>query len=479
MPYKTNKKPRNLSDDQRGMVLVAIISVVIFLGFIMMGVFSLTTSNLARSHSRVLELEAQYAAESGADAAIAILNGGNDAYTGTGTEVTVLTAGTYKATYTVGVANGSTDKERILTAVGKVYTPKTAATSRYKRTIRVTVQRSSTTSASSVLSRNIIALSSGVKNVYGRDVYANGYITMAKNTTSLVAENIYVAGKNTGATNCSIGGTGNLVKPAGFSTPGQTKTNITLSYNNCISPPGNTSNADFNVLANQNNVSTVQSTYIPWSQFMDSSYQNSPSGCSDWTSGTSPRTIPSTGNTKKTHYPDSSSNVSGSCGSSGSLSLGSARFNITDNVHIRASLCAAAACSPTFYNPDSSVKYIFVEGDINFGALHTAAGSGPLVFIAYGTDPASKTGDCPYGGAVYLGNDDNTNAAAAYLLSTNGICLDKTKFGSSPALGGIGGKNIYIATNPGTPFDLKLDPDFPVNEIPVDLTWRAVRYQRL
>ena len=474
------KKPRtHLKGDQQGMILVAIISVLIFIGIIMTGVFSLAASNLVRSHSRILALQAQYSAESGADAAIAVLNGGNDTYTGTASEVSVLTAGTYKATYTVTVANGSTSKEKILTAIGRVYTPKTATTPSYIRTIRVTVQRSSTSTASSILSRNIIAINSGVKNLYAKDVYANGYITMAKNTTNLVAENIYVAGKNTGATNCSIGGTGNLVKPSTFTTPGQTSTNITLAYNNCISPPGNTSNSNFNVLANQGNVATVQSTYIPWSQFMDASYQNSPTGCADWTSGGSPRTIPSTGHAKMTHYPDSGSNVSSSCGTNGDLSLGSNRFNITDNVHIRANLCAANACEPTFYNPDPTVKYVFVEGDVNFGSLHSASGSGPIAFIIYGTDPASKTGSCPYGGAGYLGNDDTTAAPAIYLLTMNGICLDKTKFGASPALGGIGGKNIYVATNPGTPFDLRLDPDFPVSQIPIDLTWRAVRYERL
>lgn len=470
---------QKIQRDEEGMVLVAIVSILIFLGIMLIGVFSLATSNLNRSHGRILSLEAQYAAESGADAAIAVLNSGNDSYTGTNTQVTVLTANTYKATYTVSVANGSTGKERIVTAVGRVYMPANAASSRFNRTIRVTVQRSSTSTASSVLSRNIIAIDSGVKNLYARDIYANGFINMAKNTTNLVAENIYVAGKNTGATNCSIGGTGNLVKPGSFSTAGQTKTNIVLSYNNCVSPPGNSSNANFNVLANQNNVATVQSTYIPWSQYMDSTYQNSPTGCSDWTTGSSPRTIPSTGNTKKTHYPNSGSNVSSSCGTNGNIDLQSAQYNITDNVHIRANLCASSACEPTFYNPDATVKYIFVEGDVNFGALKTASGSGPIVFIVYGSDPSSKTSVCPYGGAFYLGNEDTTNAPAAYLLAMNGLCLDKTKFSAAPALGGIGGKNIYVATNPGTPFDLRLDPNFPVSQIPIDLSWRAVRYQRL
>ena len=468
-------KPSN----EQGMILVAIMSIMIFLSIIMIGIFSLAGSNISRSRGRLMLLQSQYAAESGADAAIAMLNSGNDTYTGTPSEVTILTANSYKATYSVSVTNGSTSKERFITATGRVYAPKTAATASYKRTIRITAQRSSTSTASSVLSRNILALDSGVKNLFAKDLFVNGYISMAKNTTNLVAENITVAGKNTGATNCSISGSGNLVKPSSFTTPGQTKTNITMAYNNCITPPGNTSNTNFNVLSNQGNISTVQSSYLPWSQFIDSSYLNSSTGCADWSNGASPRTIPRVGATKQTHYPDSGSNIANNCGTNGDLSLGSAQYNITDNVHIRANLCAATACSPIFYNPSAAVKYVFVEGTINFSTVQTAAGSGPLIFIAYGADPASKAGSCPYGGAIYLGSSGNTSAPALYLLSTNGICLDKTKFGSNPALGGVGGKNIYIASNPGTPFDLSLDSNFPVSQVPIDLSWRAVRYQRL
>ncbi|MEO7364667.1 MAG: hypothetical protein ABIV43_04160 [Candidatus Saccharimonadales bacterium] len=465
--------------NQQGMILVSIVGIMLFLGLIMIGVFSLAAGNLARAKGRVFQLESQYAAESGADAAIAILNSGNDTYVGSASEVEVLSSSHYRATYTINVASGSTAKERQLTAVGRVYSPKSATTAKYVRTIRVVAQRSSTSTASSILSRNILALDSGVKNVYAKDLSVNGYITMAKNTTNLVAENITVAGKNTGATNCSIGGSGNLVKPTSFSTPGQTKTNITVAYNNCITPPGNSSSTDFNVLANQNNISAVQSTYLPWAQYMDSSYTNATNGCNDWTTGGTTRNIPSTTTSKKTHYPDNASTVSSSCGTSGDINLGSNRYNIYDNVHIRANFCASSGCTPSFYNPTAAIKYVFIEGTANFDSIQTVAGSGPLAFVVYGTDPASNAGLCPYGGAAYLGNSGTTSAPALYLLASNGICLDKTKFGNSPALGGIGGKNIYIATNSGSPFDLTLDTSFPSNQIPIDLTWRAVRYLRL
>lgn len=473
------KKPMK---NEGGSVIVSILVVTLLLTTIIFGLLVLANANLTRARNRVFLLQAQYAAESGADVAIATFNGGNEAYAGTASETTILTTSRYKSTFSATVVAGSSAKEKIITAVGKVYVPASASTASFIRTIEVTAQRTSTTTSSSLVSRNIVDIQSGVKNIETRDIYVNGYINMNKNTTNLIAENIFVADKNTGASNCSIGGSGNLIKPGSFSTPGQTKTNVTVAYNNCINPPGNNSNANFNVLANQSTISKIQSTYIPWSQFMDNAYQNSPTGCNDWTSGSSPHDIPGTGNTKKTHYPDSGSGVSSSCGTSGNINLGSGRYNIKNHVHIRANLCATSACTPSFYNPDSGaagIKFVFVEGSINFDSVQSVSGSGPIVFVAYGTDPSSKAGVCPLGGSIYLGNSGNTTAPALYFLASNGICLDKTKYGASPALGGISGKNIYVATNPGTPWDLKLDPAFPVDQIPVDLSWRAVRYRRI
>lgn len=174
----------------------------------------------------------------------------------------------------------------------------------------------------------------------------------------LKAEYITQVDKNTGASNCSIGGTGKLVRPTSFSHSGQTKKNLNLAYNNRISPPGKSTNANFNVLANQSNISKIQSTTIPWSEYTDNNYLNA-NNCNDWTSGAFPRNISSTGNAKKNHYPDSGSNISTSCGTSGDLSS----------------------------------------------------------------------------------------------------------------------KNIDVSSNPGTSFDLRLDVAFPVDQIPIDLAWRAVRYR--
>jgi hypothetical protein len=466
---------------QNGSVIISILIIMLFISTVIMALIVYASSNLSRGRARVLTLESQYAAESGADAAIAYLNSDpNSTYSGTaGSELTVVKNNLYKATFSTTVVAGSASNEKIITSTGKVYAPATASSASYTRKIEVVSQRTSdNVGVTGILSRNIIELQSGVKNVFAKDLYVNGYINTNKNTTNIVAENITIGGKNTGASNCSIGGPGNLVKPSSFTTPGQTKTKLILAFNNCINPPGNTSNSDFDVSANQNSISQVQSTFIPWSLYMDGSYTNAGS-CNDWTTGTFPRQIPSLANSKKTHYPDSGSNISTSCGTSGDLTLTSGQYNITDNVHIRANLCAASGCSPTFYNPTSTTRYIFVEGSVNFNFVNTAAGSGPIILISYGADPASKTSVCPLGGAIYIGNSDNTSAPAIYFLANNGICLDKTKFGSSPALGGLSGKNIYIATNPGTPFDLKLDTAFDSSKVPINLAWHATRYRRL
>lgn len=473
---------RNARNSQQGSVIVSILVVTLFLSVIISSLIVLANTNLTRARSRIFLLQSQYAAESGADAAIAQLNSGNITYAGSASEVTLLTSAQYRSTYTMTVAPGTHPKQKKITAVGRVYAPANATTTQFVRTIEVVAERSSLTSTTSLLSRNIIETASSIKTLKARDVYLNSYIKLNKVPTELIAENITVAGKNTGVSNCSIDGTGQLIKPSSFSDPAQTKTKLRLAFNNCISPPGNTTNPDFDVQANIGNISKIQSTSIPVDYFMDSSYQNAPGGCNDWTTGTFPRSIPSTGNTKKTHYPDSGSNVSTLCGTSGDLFLASGQYNIKDNVHIRANLCAATPCTPTFYNPDSGaagLKFIFIEGTLNLDGLQTAAGSGPIVIIVNGPDPASKASVCPLGGSLYLGNNSTTTAPAIYLLTQNGLCMDKTKFGAVPALGGLSGKNIYVSTNSGTPFDLSLDTQFPVGSIPVDLAWRAASYRRL
>lgn len=456
----------------QGSIVVTILFIMLILSTLIFGLMSLSNSVLYRAWGRILLLQAQYAAESGADAAIATLNNTSSSFTGTTSDVTVLSNVLYKATYATTVTTSGSNK--VITATGKVYQPATATSPSYTRTIRVTAQQTAGSTSSGLMSTNIISVDSSVKNIYGNSIYLNGYINMTKNTTYLWFSNLTVAGRDTGSANCSIEGAGNLENY-----PATSKATIDVAYNNCITPPGNTSNANFNVTANDSSIAPIQSLYIPWSAYMDGTYQNSPSGCNDWI-GSGTLTIPSTGNTKKTQYPDSGSGVSTSCGTSGNLDLGSNTYNITDNAHVRANFCATTACNPTFDNTSGSIKFVFIEGTINFSTVHTTAGSSPLVFVTYGADPGTH-GACPYGDSVYLGKNGSTGSAAPalYFLALNSICLYQTKFDADPALAGIGGKNIFISSNSGNPFDLYLNTGFPLTEIPINYAWKATGYERL
>jgi Tfp pilus assembly protein PilX len=468
---------------QTGSILVSILIVMLFLTSLIYALLSYANSNLYRSKSRIYNLQAQYAAESAADQAIAYINNGNESYTGTTSDITLMTVGNmYKATYAVSVGPGATAKEKIITATGKVYTPANSVNPSFTRKVEVIAERTSSSTSTSMLSKNIIEVASSVKNVIAKDIFVNNYLRLNKNTTDLTAENITVADRDTSAGNCSIGGSGDLVKPGSFTDPAQTKTIIRTAFNNCLNPPGNSTNTDFEVYANLNTISKVTSTYIPWSQFMDNSYQNSPGGCTDWTTGAFPRDIPSTGNSKKTHYPDQSSGVASSCGTSGNLQLGSGQYNIRDHTHVRANMCTSSACTPLFNNPDATdIKFVFIEGRVNFDQITTTSGSGPIVFVIYGPDSGTRTNACPLGDSFYLGKSGSTstNAPQFYAVANNGACFEGTKFAVSPAFGGISAKNIYIATNSGTPFDLRFNISFPTSSIPVDLSWKAVKYRRL
>jgi len=473
---------RRKNKEQSGSIVVTILILLIFFTMMLLGLSVLAKSNVARASSRVMLLQAQYAAESGADSAIAQLNNVSGTYTGTSSDVQVLSTKLYKSTYAVSVTGSGS--QRTILATGKVYRPATGSTPTYMRKLRVIAQSTSATTQSALVARNIIDVDSSVKNISGKDIYANGYINLRSNSTTLTAETVTVAGKDTGASNCSIEGSGHLAKASTVS-----KATIKLAFNNCINPPGNTSNSTFNVSANQSNISAIQSMYIPWSQSMGDpatdATNNQNGSCTDWTSGASPRGIASNGNNKNTHYPDTGSGVSTSCGTSGNLALGTNTFTIRGNVHVRANLCASSACDPTFNNPTATVKFIYVEGTMNFNTLHTASGSGPIVFVVYGTDPGTHLSGhnnlCPLGDSVYLSKNGSTGTAApaAFILAMNGVCFDKTKFDASPSLGGVAGKNIWVSSNSGNPFDLYLDPNFPTSSIPVGLYWRATYYERL
>src|SRR3990167_1724865 len=143
-------------ESDNGSIIVSILVVTLFLTSIIFSYIVLASANVTRARNRVMLLQAQYAAESGADVAISQLNNVSETYSGSGGEVIILTNNQYKSTYSVSVVDGATDKERVITATGKVYSPKTLAQASHTRTIEVIAQRTSTTTSTSIVSRNIV-----------------------------------------------------------------------------------------------------------------------------------------------------------------------------------------------------------------------------------------------------------------------------------------------------------------------------------
>lgn len=486
---------RRYNDSQSGSILVSILVIMIFLTMTVMSLSVVSQTNITRANQRIYLLQAQYAAESGADVVVAFINSTAGTYDDSGDEKELYTyAPKYRATYQATVTDDPLDtNKKTVNSIGRVYQPATAITPRYTYKLNVTLDRSSITSTSSIVSRNSVEIASSVKAIIAKSLFVNEYVKANKNTNDIMIDDLTIAGKYPDAGNCSLAGTGNLVRNS--SLPPGTKAVLRMAHSNCMDdPPGNTSNADFDITANDSTLQKIASIYIPWSYKMNNNdnggnYTNG--SCSDWTAA-SP-TIPSSGNARKTHYPDSGSGVvtASSCGGSGSspadLNLGNKTYTINDHAHIRANLCKSYTCTPKFINPDASVpKFIFVEGVINFERVTVDNTSpGEIIFISYSTSQTiSASKQCPSNSAaIRLGKDGSNSLVApkAYFIATNGmLCVDQTKFDSgTKSLGGVSGKDIYLSSNSGATFELTFNPEFPLSSVPLDLSWRASNVKRV
>lgn len=497
---------RNLRQES-GSILVSILVIMIFLTMTVLSLAVVSQTNLTRAAQRIYLLQAQYAAESGADVVVAYLNSSAGSYAASGTEKELFTyAPNYRATYQATVVNDPSDaNKKTVQSIGRVYQPATAATPRHTYKLNVKLERSSMAFTSSIVSRNSVEIASSVKAVIAQTLFVNEYVRANKNTSEVEINDLTIAGKYPDGGNCSLSGAGSLLRSPDL--PAGTKAKLRMAHHNCMdNPPGDTSNADFDITANDSTLQKIASIYIPWSFKMNNSdgggeYTNG--SCSDWTAA-SP-TIPSSGNDRKTHYPSSDAGTvpASQCAGTGSapadLNLGTKTYTIKDHVHIRANLCKAVACKPTFVNPDpGTTKFVFVEGVINFENVYVSNGTGypnagtppttspgNIVFISYSTSQSLQDSkQCPSNSAaIRIGKDGSNSIFApnAYFIATNGmLCVDQTKFTTGvSSLGGISGKDIYISSNSGATFELTFNPEFPLNSVPLDLSWRATNVKRV
>ena len=497
------RKPQT---SESGSIIVSILVIMIFLTITILSLGVMSEQNRQRSAQRIYLLQAQYAAESGADIALSYTNSGGTIPTG---ERPLLSyAPYYRATYEVSTISVDANK-KTATSIGRMYRPATATTPDLTYKIKVDIERSTASFTSTIVSRNSVDIASSVKEVKGNSMFINEYLRSNKNGNKIIIDDLKIAGKYPDASNCSIVGTGDLIRSPELIAAG-VKAQIRTSYNNCISPPGNSSNSDFNVTANDSSLQKVASINIPWDFKMnnnDGLGNYTSAGCSAWTN--SPYNIPVSvspeANKRKTHYPDTNAGVvaafactgSGSATGSGpaDLNLGTDRtYTIYNHAHVRANLCKAYVCTPRFKNPDAgTTKFIFVEGVVNFENViadddpaSPNYSPGSVVFISYSTNQAiSASAQCPSSQAsIRIGKATGSReilAPRAYFIAINGtLCIDQSKFTANRStLGGVSGKDIYISSNSGGSFYLTFNPNFPLSQIPLDLTWRSANLKRL
>ena len=86
------------NSQQSGAIVVTILALMIFFSTMLLGLVAIANANLSRARGRIMLLQAQYAAESGADAAIADLNASSvdpPTYAGTSGDIALLSTGQY------------------------------------------------------------------------------------------------------------------------------------------------------------------------------------------------------------------------------------------------------------------------------------------------------------------------------------------------------------------------------------------------
>lgn len=458
---------------QDGMILPVLIIITAFLTTVVFSLLTISSTNLKVSRINFYKIAARYAAESGADEAIAMLNAAgvnsqNATYGGTSGDKLLLinnTSGSnYKIVYNTTVEEGVTSSQRIIKSTGKLFSPASRTQPNIKSTIEVTANLKGQRSAASMMSTGIIQVSSNVE-ITGKDVLVNEYVELTHPNAKIRMNGLQIAGyKAGGGQPCSVGPNGQILLPA---TGG---TQMTLARKNCAK----TTQSGVSVTENSSTVSKIGSLEIPWQAYMDSSYTDQ-GNCTSLVNG---------GTVNKGHYPNAGSGASGevatNCGTNGTLALGSKSYTITDHVHIRANLCSQTnVCSPTFTNTSGSLKFIFVEGSINFYDVKVNTGS-PIVFVSYSNGVCCNTKTNPKQlGAVYFNGtaaNSTANAPNAYFLAPKGDIYVAAKVQS---LGGIGGKNIYISTTGGSSHGMPINPSFPFGDIPVDIAWYAARYRQI
>lgn len=161
---------------QQGSVLLSIVLILPFLILIAALYMEFSVSSLRLAREDQFHTYAQFATDAGIDVSLQEIN--EDAsWTGTNGEVELFNDGQIKTTYQLTVDNPTTES-KIVTAVGRTYSPATASTPSYTVTINVDLRPVTSGTYSVVTGVGGLILNNSAK-ILGGDVLVNGEIFMS------------------------------------------------------------------------------------------------------------------------------------------------------------------------------------------------------------------------------------------------------------------------------------------------------------
>ena len=179
---------------QSGFILLTVLVTTVFVMSIGIASLQLVNSNLHSARVERYLVNAQFAADAGLDDAVQRLNQDNT-WTGSGSEVTLLNATTFKTTYLSQVIDGSSDFQKYINVTAKAYVPATASSPKYTRKYQVEMRGVGGGNYSIVSGVGGLTMSNNSK-ILGGQVYVNGTLTMTNSSQigmSLLPVNVSVA----------------------------------------------------------------------------------------------------------------------------------------------------------------------------------------------------------------------------------------------------------------------------------------------
>jgi len=221
MKYLVPRTPRQ----PKGFVLISLLLTSLFVLAAGVATAQLATNNYRASVVEHYRVDTQFAADAGIDKAVQEINA-NSSWTGTGGEVTLHNAGSFKTTYQTVVTNGADPLKKLATVTGRSYSPSTSATPQIERTYQVALRAITSGDFSVVTGVGGLVMSNNAK-IIGGNVFVNGTITMSNSaqiglTTAPVSVKVAhqscpVAGGSTYPLVCNSGQNGQPINLSGSS----------------------------------------------------------------------------------------------------------------------------------------------------------------------------------------------------------------------------------------------------------------------